>query len=139
MQLGMPFGTANSRLDRKILFWLIQKNGLDSCHRCRHKIERVEELSIEHKEPWQDVNPALFWDLNNIAFSHRSCNYRAGRKVIPKNSRYINAPFGMAWCGRHKSYLPIENFQKDKGNKNGLESRCKDCCRRFGGKGSYGH
>lgn len=73
-QLGMNFSTANNRLKKKILFWLVRKCGLDKCYRCGHLIESEEELSIEHMVDWLDNNPALFWDMNNIDFSHLKCN-----------------------------------------------------------------
>lgn len=76
----MHYSTAAARLDRKILFWLVRQAGLDTCHQCGKKIERVEDLSTEHKVAWLDVDPALYWDLENIAFSHKSCNFAAGRK-----------------------------------------------------------
>lgn len=41
----------------------------------------MDELSIEHKTPWLDSEDpkALFFDLNNIAFSHLSCNVSAAK------------------------------------------------------------
>lgn len=66
--LGMPHGTANSRLRKNVLFSLLQKLGEDICFKCGRKIEKVEELSIEHKLPWEGRSADLFWDLSNIAF-----------------------------------------------------------------------
>lgn len=82
-QLGMSFGTASNRLKKMILFALVKsRSGLDRCYRCGESIESVEELSIEHKEPWLDSdNPKeLFFDLQNIAFSHLSCNVKVARR-----------------------------------------------------------
>jgi hypothetical protein len=73
-QLGMLFGTACHRLRLEILFKLVQETGRDVCFRCGRKIEKSDELSIEHKKAWLDVSTELFWDLTNIAFSHRRCN-----------------------------------------------------------------
>ena len=80
IQLGMSWTTATGRLTRLVLFQLVQKTSQDICFRCNEKILTIEELSIEHKNPWLDVSPSLFWDLENIAFSHSVCNKRAGRK-----------------------------------------------------------
>ena len=79
IQLGMPFGTANSKLRRIILFDLLKQLGQNICFQCGEKIETIEELSIEHKESWLDKENAkeLFWNLDNIAFSHLKCNIRA--------------------------------------------------------------
>jgi len=81
-QLGMNTGCAQHRLRRMILFKLVQDVNKDICHQCKQKIDNIEDFSIEHIIPWLDSeNPKeLFFDLNNIAFSHLSCNSRACRK-----------------------------------------------------------
>lgn len=73
-QLGMVYGSAWNLLRKRILFKLVQDAGLDICFRCGLRIETDDEFSIDHKEDWIDVDPALFWDLENIAFSHLKCN-----------------------------------------------------------------
>jgi hypothetical protein len=90
-QLGMPWSTASSRLDRLIMFWLAQQCGKDTCHHCGEPILTIEDFSVEHKKPWLDVDSKLFWDLSNIAFSHLLCNNRAGRKPTkwPKNRKEV--------------------------------------------------
>jgi hypothetical protein len=74
--LGLPLGTASNRLRKSILFKLIKKCGEDLCYRCNKQIESVEQLSIDHKEDWlySDKPIQLFYDLENIAFSHLKCN-----------------------------------------------------------------
>lgn len=51
------------------------------------KINTVDELSIEHKEPWENSdNPKeLFFNLDNISFSHLKCNisFSAQSKAYP--------------------------------------------------------
>lgn len=79
--LGMPHGTASAQLRKMILFDLVKKCGLDTCYRCGEKIESIDDLSIEHKEAWLGVDVKLFWDLNNIAFSHLNCNISVGRRM----------------------------------------------------------
>ena len=87
-QLGMSIGTASGRLRKQILFDLVQKINQDICHHCKEKIESERELSIEHKIPWLDSeNPKKrFFDLDNIAFSHLSCNSSASRNGNPKTA-----------------------------------------------------
>ena len=77
--LGMPIGTAQNRLKKNILFSLVQETGKDICFRCGKKIESVDELSIEHKKPWLKESIDLFWNLENISFSHLNCNSGARR------------------------------------------------------------
>lgn len=81
-QLGMSHGTASNRLKKQILFSLVQETKKDICFQCGEKIKSVKEFSIEHKVPWLDKDTDLFWDLDNIAFSHLSCNVGAGRKIL---------------------------------------------------------
>lgn len=84
-QLGMSFGKANNILKKNLLFLLVQKLELDVCYRCEKKIETVEDFSVEHKINWlNSENPIeLFFDLNNIAFSHFNCNSNARNKNSP--------------------------------------------------------
>lgn len=80
-QLGMAHGTATNRLRKMIMFQLIQEAGKDVCHQCGKQIEAIENFSIEHKTPWLNSdNPLkLFFDRDNISFSHLKCNISAAR------------------------------------------------------------
>jgi len=80
--LGEPYGTANAKLKKAILFGLLQELEKDVCFQCGNKIENISELSIEHKEPWMSSkNPITsFYDLTNISFSHLSCNIGAAER-----------------------------------------------------------
>jgi hypothetical protein len=78
--LGMPWGTASNRLRKEILFNLLKKYHENVCYRCDKEIETSQELSIEHKKAWLNVDVKLFWDLDNIAFSHLICNVGDGRR-----------------------------------------------------------
>lgn len=82
-QLGMPFGTARNILHKKIMFNLVCKLQLNTCHQCGKQIEKVEDFSVEHIIPWlYSENPEeLFFDIDNISFSHFSCNSAAARKL----------------------------------------------------------
>ena len=37
------------------------------------------------------------------------------------------------FCARCKTLVPIDNFHKDKGNRDGLKYACKDCVRIYYG------
>lgn len=90
-QLGMSHGSACNKLRKQIMFRMMQKCGEDICFQCGEKIESVDTLSVEHKIPWMNSNDpvGLFFDTDNIAFSHLSCNCRAYNKdsAIPCPSR----------------------------------------------------
>ena len=132
-QLGMHHGTAASRLRKLVLFRVLQKYNENVCYRCEKTIDTPEELSIEHKEPWLDSDPALFWDLENIAFSHLKCNIRAARRVVSQAMRDSLVrprkigPEGTAWCQGHHDFLPTEKFSSNKYHWNGLQKDCIEC------------
>lgn len=100
-QLGMPHGTASARLKKDILFSLLCEFDLNDCYRCGEVIEYSDDLSIDHKVPWLDSkNPiGLYFDLDNIAFSHLNCNTKASR---PRKKEKINHGTQSGYSGRHK-------------------------------------
>ena len=79
-QLGMDYATASNKLFKDVLFSFVQQSGF-RCFHCGGELSR-STFSIEHKVPWLDSHsPAeLFFDLENISFSHRSCNIAAARR-----------------------------------------------------------
>lgn len=85
-QLGMDPGTAGHRLRIDLLFRFIECLAF-KCFRCKGDLSR-EDFSIDHKEPWIDSEDpvGLFFDLKNVAFSHKSCNYKAARSARKKHS-----------------------------------------------------
>ena len=95
MQLGIPHGTANGRLRKIVLFELLKRHNENICFQCGKFIENVEEFSVEHKVPWLDSeNPTkLFFDIDNIAFSHLRCNIVAAKRTVSPHGtqgRYQN-------------------------------------------------
>jgi hypothetical protein len=122
--LGMPYGTAQNRLRKMILFSLAQQLEQDVCYRCGDIILSPEHLSIEHIEPWEGRSADLFWDLNNIAFSHLRCNtphsYGEGREPRQFDGEFLT-------CCRCKVSLPVTDFWKDKSNWTGFQYYCKSC------------
>lgn len=94
-QLGMNPSTASARLVKDTLWRLVVMTSNNFCYRCGKEMTR-EDFSIEHKIAWLDSeNPVeLYFDQNNISFSHLTCNVkdaRSGRKV--ENL-----------CGTHQAY-----------------------------------
>lgn len=80
--LGISHGAACNQLKKLILFSLVKETCRDTCYRCGKRIENIDNFSIEHIRPWQkEKEPKkAFYDLNNIAFSHLSCNIAAAEK-----------------------------------------------------------
>ncbi len=123
--LSMPYGTANNQLKKNILFQCLQALGKDFCFKCEEKIESSSSLSVEHIQPWEgrEGGRELFFDLDNIAFSHLSCN----RPHIHGATKLRdNTPEGMAYC-RKCGLKPKEDFYKNTSHWNGVQSECKLC------------
>lgn len=118
-QLGMPITRATGRLTRRLLFYMAQRLGMDVCFQCKEPILSVESFSIEHKQPWLDVSPNLFWDLSNVAFSHKRCNSSSARR------NKIHCPDGMGWCYECGGFKPIGEFSRNKAMSNGYVRCCK--------------
>ncbi|AUG85106.1 HNH endonuclease [Vibrio phage Ceto] len=78
--LGMAPSTARDRLMKKLVFSHIQSRGI-VCHHCGKEMT-VDTFSIEHIKPWRgEPNAAeLYFDLDNVTYSHRSCNYKFTRQ-----------------------------------------------------------
>ena len=89
MQLGMNPSTASHRLVKDVLWKLIQQPNQDHCCKCGELMSR-EAFSIEHVIPWLDSeNPVdLYFNLDNIAFSHLSCNVSDSRKPHKKYENF---------------------------------------------------
>ena len=88
MQLGMNPSTAQHRLLKDILWSLIVKTNSHICCKCGEVMTR-ETFSIEHLVPWLDSEDPikLFFDLDNISFSHLSCNVKDSRRPSKREDR----------------------------------------------------
>lgn len=118
--LGMPFGTACYRLRKLVLYELLRRHAENVCFKCGGKIKSADELSLEHKKPWQGSDPALFWEIGNVAFSHARCNIR-GTYVRREVSD------GNLWRPGCKLSLPVNTFHKLHSSRTGYTDICKRC------------
>lgn len=86
-QLGMNPSTASGRLVKDLLWKYIVKCGDNKCHQCGEEMVR-DNFSIEHKIPWLDSDDPqkFFFDIENISFSHHSCNIKAARRDRPSKT-----------------------------------------------------
>ena len=117
LRLGMNPSVAAHRLRMDILFSLVQASG-HNCYRCGGTLTR-ETFSIDHKIAWlnSDDPKKNFFDLANIAFSHRVCNYKAGEKVPRKYNTdeerraAATAQQNRRRCENGRMYDPIERRQ----------------------------
>lgn len=80
--------TASGRLLKDLLFSFATQLGYTKCYHCNKKLTR-ETFSIEHKTPWLDSEDpiGLFFNLDNISFSHHTCNTKARRIT---NKKYFS-------------------------------------------------
>ena len=124
-QLGMNPATAATRLKKMILFRMAQRLGEDVCFRCGVKIDRIDQFTVEHKEPWLDSEDptGLFFSLDNIAFSHSSCN--------TLNSRSRSTPYvelRCDWC--EKDFERPVRIHKKNQNRKAKHTFCSRPCGR---------
>lgn len=115
--LGEDAITLLRRINRKILFETIKEKNINICYGCGHLIERYEDCTIEHKVSWLNLDndgksQELFWDLDNIAFSHHWCNtpdYITGkaksgyRGVQKRSSGNLKRPYRAQFTGFSKT------------------------------------
>lgn len=135
--LGMNFSTANNRLRKIILYNLCKELKLINCYRCNENIESVEEFSKDHLVDWlYSKNPVdLFFDVENIKFSHLKCNSKfsklskKGKQSVIKSSerKRIVGPEGFSWCSISRHFSPNSEFTRRRSRWNGLDSKCKKC------------
>ncbi len=80
-QVGMNISTATAILRKNIIFRLAGKCGELTCIRCGKQISNPEDLSLDHIIPWLDSSDpkSLFFDPENVRFSHAKCNLSATR------------------------------------------------------------
>jgi len=124
----MNCSTTASKLRKMLLFKYVKLAGHDICYRCGEKIESIDDFSVEHKKPWFYEDPNLFWDLNNVAFSHMRCNrphkQRGGNKgSTDQRKTYKNK----LWCNRCKKFLSKNKFSDNKYTWSGKQKWCKNC------------
>lgn len=119
--LGMSHGAASNRLRKMLLWQLVVETGQDVCFQCDEQIANIDDLSIDHKEPWQgaDDPKAAFFDLHNIAFSHLSCNCGAGMGSGKANAEKTHCKRGHPLSGDNL-YITASG-----------KRQCKDCARRW--------
>ncbi len=123
---GVRSSTARFQLKNKLFFSYIKAAGDNTCYGCTKPIETVGELSIEHIEPHMG-RAEVFWDLENIAYSHLDCNKRRGyRRPLPdrpvpkpnlihgRRSTYVNRGCRCYLCAESNSKYSKAKYWLDK-------------------------
>jgi DNA-binding Lrp family transcriptional regulator len=124
-QLGINYSTACNRLRKLVLFSILKKYDLNICYRCNNEILSAKDLTFDHKVDWLNNSTDLFWDIDNVAFSHRKCN-------IPANSMKIielakSAPNDSKYCPQCQQFKKFKEFNSNKSTKSGLADYCRIC------------
>jgi hypothetical protein len=126
--LGLSFGAANHRLHRAVMWSLIEQCGRTDCFRCGSPMDE-STYSVDHREPWLGESVALFWDMQNIEFSHLRCNVDARRRGGPttrKISPDIVETEGHRWCISCRESKPLADFYVKRPSGR-LYSSCRIC------------
>lgn len=71
-----------------LMFNYAKRLGLANCYRCKKELE-LSDFTIDHIEGWRNKSNAkeLFFDVDNIRFSHHSCN-SANTSIEKKPKRH---------------------------------------------------
>jgi len=117
--LGMPIGTAQGKLRKMVLFHLLKKHNENFCFQCGAEIETVETLSIEHKKPWVNEGADLFWDIENVAFSHLSCNSGAAIKRVQTATHGTETMYGKYGCRCEPCTTARKLYRREDRKRNG--------------------
>jgi len=132
--LGMNPGTAAHRLRKMILWKFVVQTGVNICYRCGKEITSIDELSIDHKRSWllSETPLETFFDLDNIAFSHLSCNCSVGEHDPTERINKRIHSDGMVLCHECGEYLSPDKFSlRPEGDMAGrhvpYRPHCKKC------------
>ncbi len=110
----MNYSTATHQLKKKLMLKLAKQCGMSYCYRCGKEIETAEDLSVDHKESWlNSENPVkMFWDVDNLAFSHRTCNSDAShRRLENRGATKLRKKFqSRYWDRTIKKQVFVGNF-----------------------------
>lgn len=121
-QLGMGVASATGKLRKLLLYEFARRLNLISCYRCHRTIESIDEFTVDHKKNWLHKSADLFWDIDNIAFSHFVCNTthnRTAEMYKHRTNKKCNE------CGEVKA---IKSFGKHKqGSEIRIRSYCNQC------------
>lgn len=109
--------TASGRLVKDILFSFVQKEEY-MCHHCGEPMSR-EDFSIEHIRPWLDSKDpvGLYFDLDNISFSHLKCNIGASRQPTTKHPSIRSYAYGCR-CDECRELKKLDQRKTRKKKKN---------------------
>lgn len=113
-QLGMNPSTAQYRLIKDILWKLIIQTNQNICCKCNEEMTR-ETFSIEHIVPWLDSDDPvkLFFDLENISFSHLKCNVGSARQSRKLKDKCGTIPKYRSGC-RCEQCKKVKSLQYEK-------------------------
>lgn len=75
-ELGVKTGKAQGILFKSLLYSFVVETKRDRCIRCGKLIEKREDLSIDHIEPWihSDNPKKKYYSVENVGYSHKKCN-----------------------------------------------------------------
>ena len=77
-QLGKSISAARAILLKQILWRYLDSAGDVLCFRCSERMSS-NDFTLDHVEPWWNSSSDLFWDLDNVRFSHHRCNSKHHR------------------------------------------------------------
>lgn len=94
---------ANRVLYKILVFEYSKKLGLCTCYRCGETLE-LGDFTIDHIRNWRNQSNAkeLFFDPDNIRFSHHGCNSKAALRSIIEHGTQRMYNQGKCRCDKCK-------------------------------------
>lgn len=112
----MPHGTANGKLRKMLLFYFVKKLNIDICYRCKKRIVKLKDFSVDHKKSWMYADNPIeaFFDIENIAFSHIKCNIGGAKRPtkIYRNAKERKRENGRRYRAKRKKTLELSKRRK---------------------------
>ena len=107
LQLGMNPSTARNRLLRDLVAKLLRERK-ETCYRCDKPLN--SDWTVDHKINWLDSDDpvGLFFDVDNVAFSHHSCNSGASRTPMKK----YDSPTACKRAWKQSNYSPAKRHEQ---------------------------
>lgn len=80
------------------------------------KYNSLQEVSIDR------INNSGHYETGNLQLITRSEN-----RLKQDRNKNLTSPKGFAWCGGHKSYLPLIKFGRNAKTRLGVKTKCEEC------------
>lgn len=127
--LGETISNATYKLRKILLFEFAKRLDLHHCFRCGEPIDNIDEFTVDHVLSWRlHKSRELFYDIDNIKFSHFKCNCANYTKSKTRpNARKNKIKNEEKFCDLCMRFIPLAQFHKKSNAVDGYQTYCKRC------------